>query len=254
MDAPPSPPDLRQAAQRLAVETQSALLYRTEQILQGDKRCQEYQSTIQMLQDLPKKGTAETMVPLGKAAFFPGQLVDTQQCLIRMGEMPSLSGNNHAKMLMPTYRKLKDSTSPGDSLHVHRTTSEAVAILQKRCRSLIDVRSVLDEEVKASALGVHCLPVLLHLRSYGWPEVHCLSFGRETMSPICPFAVQALEKKLAIARATLAVSLEESSDATEEVFDIREDYDEALHGDTTTGHTPAHVRTEVMILCYAYPL
>ncbi|KAK9905103.1 hypothetical protein WJX75_009668 [Coccomyxa subellipsoidea] len=57
-----------------------------------------------MLQDLPKKGTAETMVPLGKAAFFPGQLVDTQQCLIRMG----------------------------DSLHVHRTTSEAVAILQKR--------------------------------------------------------------------------------------------------------------------------
>ena len=80
-----SPPDLLQAARRLAVETQAALLSRRERILQGDLRCQEYEKTTSMLQDLPQAGSTDVMVPLGKAAFFPGQLVDTQRCLIRMG-------------------------------------------------------------------------------------------------------------------------------------------------------------------------
>ncbi len=49
---------------------------------------------------------------------------------------------------------------------------------------------------------------------------------------------QALEKKLAVARATLAMPLEESygsADATEGLFDIREEYDEAMHGPTADG-------------------
>lgn len=58
-----------------------------------------------------------------------------------------------------------------------------------------------------------------------------------TLRPSAFPSIQALEKKLAVARATLAVPLEESgesADATEGLFDIREEYDEALHGPTTT--------------------
>lgn len=80
-------------------------------------------------------------------------------------------------------------------MHIHRTTDEAAMLLHKRCQALMEKRSMLDVEM------------------------------------------QALERKLAVARATLAVPLEESgesADATEGLFDIREEYDEALHGPTTT--------------------
>lgn len=85
MDVPVQLPDLRLAAQHLAVEAQAALLGHQEQILQIDKERQEYEGTASMLEDLPKEGTPEIMVPFGKAAFFPGKLVDTQHCLVRIG-------------------------------------------------------------------------------------------------------------------------------------------------------------------------
>ncbi|CAL8464534.1 g4069 [Coccomyxa elongata] len=167
MSNPVQMPNLRLAAQHLAVEAQAALLGHREQILQIDKERQDYESTAFMLDSLPKEGTHEIMVPLGKAAFFPGKLVDTQHCLVRMG----------------------------DNTHLHSTTGEAAAVLHKRCQALLEKRTMLELEL------------------------------------------QDLEKKLAVARATLAVSLEESgesADATEGLFDIREEYDEALHGPTAT--------------------
>ncbi len=90
MSTPVQMPNLRLAAQHLAVEAQAALLGHREHILQIDKERQDYESTAFMLESLPKEGTPEIMVPLGKAAFFSGKLVDTQHCLVRMGALLEL--------------------------------------------------------------------------------------------------------------------------------------------------------------------
>ena len=87
MNDPVQLPNLRLAAHHLAVEAEAALLHHHEQILLIDKERQDYESTAFMLKNLPKEGTPEIMVPLGKAACFSGKLVDTQHCLVRMGAL-----------------------------------------------------------------------------------------------------------------------------------------------------------------------
>lgn len=54
------------------------------------KTLDEATAALCFLEALPKEGSPEIMVPLGKAAFFPGRLVDTQRCELRMGELESL--------------------------------------------------------------------------------------------------------------------------------------------------------------------
>ena len=41
-----------------------------------------------LLAELPERKDKNVMVPLGSAAFLPGQLVNTSQCLVRVGEPP----------------------------------------------------------------------------------------------------------------------------------------------------------------------
>lgn len=85
MEASAELPDLRSAAENLAAKSQTALLSHREQIQKINKQCQENDNVARMLESLPQEGSPKIMVPLGKAAFFPGRLVDTQNCLVKMG-------------------------------------------------------------------------------------------------------------------------------------------------------------------------
>lgn len=40
-----------------------------------------------LLADLPDRTRRSVMVPFGDVAFFPGQLVHTNECLVNMGEV-----------------------------------------------------------------------------------------------------------------------------------------------------------------------
>lgn len=40
-----------------------------------------------LLADLPDRTRRSVMVPFGNVAFFPGQLVHTNECLVNMGEV-----------------------------------------------------------------------------------------------------------------------------------------------------------------------
>lgn len=156
MSSPAQLPDLRIAAQQLAVEAQAALLGHQEQILQIDRECQEYESTAIMLESLPKEGTPEIMVPLGKAAFFPGKLVDTQHCLVRMGALLELQCKDQCLQpfcLTMESKSMIHDRSVGDSMHLHCKTGEAATILHKRCQALKEKRTMLEMEIQASALG-----------------------------------------------------------------------------------------------------
>ncbi len=117
-------------------------------------------------------------------------------------------------------------TCAGDNVHVHRSTKEAVAILRQRCKSLTDTRGSLENEVKASTPRMRSQCSSANSHSSMRPP--CIA------EATCSLRMQELERKLAIANGTLAVSLEERADPTEGILDIREDYDEAMHGPTTT--------------------
>ena len=47
--------------------------------------------TMQLLETLPRKVRHPAMIPFGTLAFFAGQLVHTNECMCKMGEMLSLS-------------------------------------------------------------------------------------------------------------------------------------------------------------------
>lgn len=79
-------PDLRKAAQRLAAETQASILSISETLQKLQTAQKESEAAAGMLTSLPHHGNHEIMVPLGKAAFFPGRLVNTDRCLVEVGE------------------------------------------------------------------------------------------------------------------------------------------------------------------------
>lgn len=51
-------------------------------------------STIQLLEELPKKIRQPVMVPFGDLAFFSGYLVHTNECLLKLGEKPNVIGRS----------------------------------------------------------------------------------------------------------------------------------------------------------------
>ena len=40
-----------------------------------------------MLQDIPKKVKHPAMIPFGEMAFFPGQLIHTNECFVNLGKI-----------------------------------------------------------------------------------------------------------------------------------------------------------------------
>ncbi len=77
--------DLRQAAQALSLETQAAMMASKGAQQDVEQALQTITAALSFLEGIPSEGSPSIMVPLGKAAFFPGRLVDTQRCQIRMG-------------------------------------------------------------------------------------------------------------------------------------------------------------------------
>lgn len=61
------------------------------QLADVTSHAEECDNVAALLAALPERKDKNVMVPLGSAAFLPGQLVNASQCLVRVGEPPCQS-------------------------------------------------------------------------------------------------------------------------------------------------------------------
>jgi prefoldin subunit 5 len=83
---PATLPDLRRTAQQRAADARASIIATQERLQQIELACRDYEDVTSMLAALPDKQSHDIMVPLGKAAFFPGKLINTDKCQIRVSK------------------------------------------------------------------------------------------------------------------------------------------------------------------------
>ena len=78
--------DLRHAAQAVWQETHASLAENRQRLQDQRKRSNTCGQVISMLKGLPDRPSRDIMLPLGKAAFLPARLTDTERCHVTLGE------------------------------------------------------------------------------------------------------------------------------------------------------------------------
>ena len=87
--------DWNHAAQAAWQEAQASLAEGRQRVQDQKQKSDTCQQVITMLKGLPDRPSHDIMVPLGKAAFLPARLTDTERCHVTLGE--------HSRILAKLY-------------------------------------------------------------------------------------------------------------------------------------------------------
>ena len=78
--------DLKHAAQAVWQETHASLAEGRQRMQDQHSKSDSCRQVISMLKGLPDRPSHDIMLPLGKAAFLPARLTDTERCHVTLGE------------------------------------------------------------------------------------------------------------------------------------------------------------------------
>ncbi|KAL5715457.1 hypothetical protein ACHQM5_017271 [Ranunculus cassubicifolius] len=113
-------------AQKAIKRVEDAIIEKKEELEKLNHFISDNNNLIKLVQRLPDELSHDVMVPFGKAAFFPGRLIHTNEFLVLLGE----------------------------GYHVERTSKQTVDILQRRGKVLdshVDSINAIVSDLKAEA-------------------------------------------------------------------------------------------------------
>ena len=140
---------------------------------QGSQKAQdEATAALGFLEALPEDGSPEVMVPLGRVAFVPGRLVDTQRCELHMGKpfcIPNavlglLSIHSETLAGLATSGSTHAYTHAGPGTSIDCSREQAMSILRQRRDAVLERHSQAAQEVQVCACRPECMRPALSKR------------------------------------------------------------------------------------------
>ncbi len=83
----------------------SAIATQEQAVAKLQSQLQELEAVGSLVQELPRQLKHDVMVPLGRHAFFPGQLVHTDELVVHLG------GEQYAEMTAPSAQQVRGGYS-----------------------------------------------------------------------------------------------------------------------------------------------